>query len=340
MNPTEDRLFSWVLGLGPKAKYNLSSSGLSEPDLSEMGVDTAYHDYGLEKNDHFRELEFAEEVATLYGVEPENVVPTAGASEAIFLVYSTLGAGRKALVPRPNYPAMFTVPKALGLEVSSSLASSRGGGVIVGLTDPNNPTGRLLDGSYTDWIASKGTVVFVNETYKGFASSGPQATVFGKIPGAVVCSTMTKFFGLGRLRVGWVVADKRSSKRLLYAKWSVSGHDSEYSLWIATQVLKNRQRFADRARKLLSANTRLVRKFLAETEGVSAEIGVTPFCLVRYRNGPGSVTLARELFAKTGVLVSPGDFFGAPKTFRLCFTVDEETLVLGLEELSKFFNRT
>jgi aspartate/methionine/tyrosine aminotransferase len=338
LNPTEDRLFSWVLDLGPKAKYNLSSSGLSEPDLSEMGVETAYHDYGPEKNDHFRELEFVEEVAALYGVEPENVVPTAGASEAIFLVYSTLGAGCRALVPLPNYPAMFTVPKALGLEVSSNLTSSRGSGVIIGLTDPNNPTGRLLDESTTDRVA-KGTVVFVNETYKGFAS-GPQTTVFGKVPGAVVCSTMTKFFGLGRLRVGWVVADKQSSKRLLYAKWAVSGHDSEYSLWIATQVLRNRQRFTDRAGKLLSTNTKLVRKFLAETKGVSAEMGKTPFCLVRYRNGPNSIALARALFAKTGVLVSPGDFFGAPKTFRLCFTADEETLDLGLEELSKVFNRT
>ncbi|MDG7008847.1 MAG: pyridoxal phosphate-dependent aminotransferase [Nitrososphaerota archaeon] len=339
MLPEEDKLFSWVLDLVPKARYNLSSSGLGEPAWSSMGVDASYQDYGPSENDHLREQEFAESVAKLYGVEPENVVPTAGASESIFLVYSTLGAGKKAVVPLPNYPAMFTVPRALGMDVSNSLASLRQGRTILGLTDPNNPTGARLDQDAAGGLASrKYGLVFVNETYKEFSFPGSPATNFGMIPGAVVCSTMTKFYGLGRLRVGWVMAEKRAARRLKYAKWAVSGHDSEYSLWIATQVLKNRQKFVDRARKLVSANRRLVRRFLAETGGVSADVGVTPFCLVRYKKGPGSVALAKELFAKTGVLVAPGDYFGAPKAFRLCYTADESTLRSGLEALSRFLN--
>ena len=302
-----------------------------------MGVDTSYHHYGPKENDHIREREFAEEVAGLYGVETENIVPTAGASEAIFLVYSTLGAGRRAVVPLPNYPPMFTVPTALGMELSTNLAESREGKVIIGLTDPNNPTGRPVDEGVLDGLASrKGVRVFVNETYKEFALSGSPATIFEELPRAVVCSTMTKFYGLGRLRVGWAVADKETSRRLLYAKWAVSGHDSEYSLWVATQVLRNRKLFVDRARRLISTNRRLVHRFLVENDGVSAEIGATPFCLVRYKKGPNSLALARRLFAKTGVLVSPGDFFGAPRSFRLCFTTEEEVLEAGLHELSRF----
>ena len=51
------------------------------------------------------------------------------------------------------------------------------------------------------------------------------------------------------------------------------------------------------------------------------------------------MALARSLLEKTGVLVSPGDFFGAPRAFRLCFTSDsEEMLRSGLDELSTFFN--
>jgi aspartate/methionine/tyrosine aminotransferase len=46
------------------------------------------------------------------------------------------------------------------------------------------------------------------------------------------------------------------------------------------------------------------------------------------------------LLKETGVLVSPGDFFGASSAFRLCFTSeDEEALREGLRELSSFLRR-
>jgi aspartate/methionine/tyrosine aminotransferase len=50
------------------------------------------------------------------------------------------------------------------------------------------------------------------------------------------------------------------------------------------------------------------------------------------------VELAKTLLEKTGVLVAPGDFFGARRAFRLCFTSEERTLRPGLDELSRFMN--
>ncbi len=339
MHPTEDRLFSWILGLGPKARYNLTSSGLSEPDLSAMGIDTSFERFAAEKE---HERLFAEEVASLYKVEPDNVVVTSGASEAIFLVYSVLGEGRTALVPLPNYGPMFSVPRALGMHVRNSLSTSRTTSrTIFGLTDPNNPTGRSLDEEAVDTLVApprRDRTVFINETYREFTFPGTPRTHFGRTAGVVVCNTMTKFYGLGRLRVGWVMADRGTARKLLYGKWAVSGHDSEYSLWIATQVLRRRQRFVQRARTIRSRNLGLVRRFIEETQGVSVEIGAAPFCLVRYRKGPGSLAFANALLKKTGVLVSPGEFFGAQRAFRLCFTAEEEVLRAGLEELSGFIS--
>jgi histidinol-phosphate/aromatic aminotransferase/cobyric acid decarboxylase-like protein len=137
----------------------------------------------------------------------------------------------------------------------------------------------------------------INETYKEFTFPSLPRTHFGSTGNVVVCSTMTKFYGLGRLRVGWIMADKNAARRLSYAKWAVSGHDSEYSLWIATQVLRKRQRFVKRARGIQSRNIKLVRRFTADTEGVSTELGAAPFCLVRYKRGPGS-GLRREPFPR------------------------------------------
>ena len=336
MRALRDELFDWILTLGPTAKFNLASSGLTDPRLRQMGVNTSFEDFAAEKVD--QEQAFAEEVARLYRVEPSNVLATAGGSEAIFLAYSTFGAGRRAVVPLPNYPVMFTLPRALGMKVESSAKGAPAGSVLA-LPDPNTPTGRAIDPGALDRRGSSGRrgggVVYINETYKEFAFAGSPLTSFGE-DGVVTSGTMTKFYGLGRLRVGWILADDRKIRQLLYTKWAVSGHDSEYSLWIARQVLRRRTAFVDRARRTYMTNSRLVRRFLEETKGVSAEVGVAPFCLDSYSRGLPSVPLARKVLRETGVLISPGDFFGAPRSFRLCFTAGEEALRGGLEALSSF----
>jgi aspartate/methionine/tyrosine aminotransferase len=342
LRPARDELFDWILSLGPASKYNLTASGLSEPDLRAMGIDTSFDRFAAEKDEH--ERIFIEEVARLYRVEPENVTLTNGGSEAIFLAYSVLGTGGRAAVPLPNYPPMFTVPRSLGMKVQGSLtAKIWASGSMFGVTDPNNPTGRALDEgaveTLVDSAKKSGAAVYINETYREFTFPGSPRTRFGQTSNVVTSNTMTKFFGLGRLRVGWILADKMKARQLLYAKWAVSGHDSSYSLWISARVLRKRPRFVERARQIYSQNVKLVRKFLGETEGVSAELGAAPFCLVHYKGRSGSVAFAREVLDRTGVLIAPGDFFGAPRAFRLCFTTDEGTLRRGLAVLSEFLNK-
>ncbi len=149
MRPTEFRLVNWMMQFVPEARYNFTSSGLTEPDLSAMGINTSFDDFAAEKDEHARL--FTEAVARLYKVEPDNVVLTTGASEAIFLAYSVLGAGGKAVVPLPNYEPMFTVPRSLGMTVKNSLANPSGiRGAVYGLTDPNNPTAQSLEPSLVE----------------------------------------------------------------------------------------------------------------------------------------------------------------------------------------------
>ena len=339
MRPVRDNLFEWIMTLGPTAKYNLTSSGMPEPELRAMGVDTSFEHFATGEDAY--EKEFAEEVAKVYRVDPGDVVITAGGTEAIFLAYSVLGTGR-VVVPLPNYPAMFTVPRVLGMRVGNLSSRGRLEGAMLGLTDPNNPSGKVLDQASVDGLvqASKrgGGVVYINETYREFSFTSRPGTHFDGSSQVVTSGTMTKFFGLGRLRVGWLLANSRNRRRLVYAKWATSAHDSDYSLWIASQVLRNRGRFIERARRTCEGNARLVRRFMEETRGISSDLGVAPFGLITYKNGPASIPLARRILEKTGVLVAPGDFFGAPFSFRLCFTADEATLKGGLGALSDFLN--
>lgn len=340
MRPVEFRLVEWMQGHAPEARYNLTSSGLGEPDLQAMGVNTSFSDFADEKDEH--ERLFVEEVAGLYKVEPENVVLTTGASQAIFFVYSVLGAGGRAVVPLPNYEPMFTIPRSLGMSVRNSLASQANERrAVYGLTDPNNPTAQSVEPDLIDRLrrASKksGSTLFVNETYKEFTFPDRPISYFQQYDDTVTCSTMTKFYGLGRLRVGWTLADRRKARKLWEAERLVSGHNPEYSLWIARQVLKRRELFVRRARQTYEQNLGLMKKFVDEAGAAAGtRLSGAPFCLVRYRRGPDSITFGRRLLQRTGVLVSPGDFFGAPKAFRLCFTCDKAVLEQGLGLLADY----
>lgn len=333
--PPEFRLVSWILQNLPKAECDLSSSGLPQPQLEKMGIDTSYDSFFSSKEDH--EALLAEEVAGLYGIEAENVVATTGGSEAIYLAYSVFGKGR-AVVPLPNYEPMFAVPKWLGMGVTSSLKRPVTDGAVYGVTDPNNPTGGRLGEEEVGLLAdaSKRSTVFVNEAYQGFAFERP-SSLFSQHRRFVTCSTMTKFYGLGWLRVGWIIADRANARLIRNGRRLVTGHNSEYPLWLARQVLAKREPFVERARRIHSENLGLVREFAKSVKG--AKVGLpeaSPFCLVRYSRGEDSIAFARRLLKDQGVLVSPGDYFGAPRAFRLCFTAGRDVLAEGLKRLSDF----
>lgn len=336
MGPPGFRLVNWILRNRGVAKYNFTESGLPEPPLREMGVDTSFETFSRLEDDH--EARLAGTVASLYDVRPDNVVITSGASEAIFLVYLVLGRG-KAVVPLPNYEPMFTIPRWLGMKVTSKPGDAAVPGAVYGLTDPNNPTGARLPGvDSLAKLAGKSTV-FVNETYRGFTFEKP-ATLTSQHERIVTCNTMTKFYGLGRLRVGWIIADRERAERLQRGRRLISGHSSEYSLWLANEVLQRRAGFVRRARKIHSENLSVVRRFAGATSRVRVTLPeAAPFCLCRYPSGPSSVVLAERLLQDTGVLVSPGDYFGAPKSFRLCFTGSKDELEEGTQALADRLGR-
>ena len=68
LSPPRFRLLSWILRHRVESKYNLSESGLPEPQLETMGVDTSLETFSLLKDDH--EARLADTLADVYGVEP------------------------------------------------------------------------------------------------------------------------------------------------------------------------------------------------------------------------------------------------------------------------------
>src|SRR5262245_38032589 len=102
--------------------------------------------------------ELREAIAAQYpGLTADDILVTAGASEAIVLVAQVLLDGHsRAVVEHPTYPTLYLVPRALGATVellrlrpeqewrpdwSEARSALAEGAQLFAITHPNNPTG-------------------------------------------------------------------------------------------------------------------------------------------------------------------------------------------------------
>jgi aspartate/methionine/tyrosine aminotransferase len=339
MSQPSFRLYSWIKHNIGRAEHNLSSSGLSEPILEDMGVVT---DYGAMRSEASEvEHVFKASVAELYGVRPENVLPTVGGTEAIYLVNLVLSTKvMGAYVPTPNYEPMFSVPFMLGFKLVKS--PTLDGGVMVGLTDSNNPTGRLVS---KEWMLKvlgglgRHSYIYVDETFREFGFPEKIDTWFNLDPQrTIVSNTLTKFYGLGGLRAGWIIASGDIIEELEGLKPFITGENASYSMWIAAQAVKNRSRFVSRARRIVERNRKIVEEFVESNPKIRwSNPDGAPFCLVTYDGNLSSERLCVDALKEKHILIAPAEFFGAQNGFRLCFTHDDEDKLVGdLKALSDF----
>jgi histidinol-phosphate aminotransferase len=160
-------------------------------------------------------------LANRMGVLPEQVVVTAGADEALYLIASVfLGPRRRAVLPTPTFTMFRVVTETAGgdlVEVPLDEqwdvprdavleAACQPGVSVVWLCSPNNPTGRLVDPAVVDAVAARAqdALVVVDEAYYEFAGV-TMAPLLERHANLVILRTFSKGYGLAGARVGYAV---------------------------------------------------------------------------------------------------------------------------------------
>jgi len=212
---------------------------------------------------------------------------------------------------------------------------------LVVLTNLNNPTAAPLTESDLRRLADLAEAhrfhVHVDETFRelAFDDAPPSAAQFGER--FVVTSTVTKVYGLGGLRLGWVVASPDVAARIKGVKDYTSVCPSGVSEELAAWALERKDAFLARAQAILEPNRRVVRAWLERNPEVH---GVLPpggnLCFPKL---PVDVdALANRLRERYKVVIAPGRFFGMPEHFRLGLggrTVDLEKGLASLDVAMK-----
>lgn len=245
----------------------------------------------------------------------DEVLLTAGASEAFTLLAQGFPAGRAAIV----YP-QFTEPevalRAAGWQIERVLTDPDDGWTLhpdripdpVGLVvvgNPTNPTGALHSKQALLALRRPGRLVVVDEAFADAVPGEPESLAdHDDLTGIVVVRSLTKTWGLAGLRVGYLLGDPAviAAAAAVQPHWSVSGP----ALAAAQACLADAaQPEAQRRAATVTAHRRsLVTELERRGFEVTAD-GVGPFVLVRQARRPNLHAELREL----GIAVRRADTF-------------------------------
>ncbi|WP_293473190.1 pyridoxal phosphate-dependent aminotransferase [Phenylobacterium sp.] len=296
-----------------------------------------------------------EAVARRYGLAPEQIVATTGATGAINLALKALVApGDHVLVERPGFDILAKFAADAGARVDTFARTAPGYGVdlpdlrarltprtrAVLVTNLHNPSGARLPpeelAAMAAAVGSVGAVLIVDEVYADFATPtpAPAATLAANI---LTVSSLTKVFGLFALKFGWMAGDAALIDRIRRAAPDGDMGVSKLSHAVAAHVLEAPAAFEAHWQGVLAKSRPVMERETAALvrdgllEGDLPPSGCMYF--PRVPGAPDTRALARRLLADFDLLVAPGEFFGAPGHIRLGFAADPAAIALGFERL-------
>lgn len=339
-------------------RYNLAESSVTDRRLGdfELDLDDAVLAYG----DHRGLPALRAEIAADVAVDAHDILATAGAAGALFIIATTLlGPDDHLIVVRPNYATNLETPRAIGcqidildlafeegfaLDVERLRARLRPNTRLISLTTPHNPTGVCLsrkDLAAAIALASEaGCRLLVDETYRDmvYGEKPPLAATLGDH--VISVSSVSKAYGIPGVRVGWIVnRDSALMERFLAAKEQIGICGGIVDEMIAAAAIAARADFLPALNARLAAARDIVADWIAgeaSLEWVRPEGGCVCFPRIRPSLRVDLDAFYRLLDEDYGVAVGPGHWFEMDRRFmRIGFgwpTMDE--LQQGLRGIS------
>ncbi len=360
----------WMNRWEARCRYNLAETCVDSVTVAELlalaGLDPAglaaelspmRLDYGaIEGSGRLRAA-----IAALYGtVTPDRVLVAHGAIGANHLVYEALvEPGDVVVSVVPTYQQHVAVPESLGAEVRQvrlreaegwrldldELADAARGAKLISITNPNNPTGALLDPDALARVAAiaggQGAWILADEVYRGLDQDGPGTSQsFADLyPRTIAVGSMSKAFSLAGLRLGWIVAPPEVlaaiSRHRDYSVISVGMVDD----LLAALALEHAGGMLRRNRAIVRANLATLDGWVAEEPRISyvkPAAGTT--ALLRFDAPMSSEQFCTRLVEAEGVLLVPGSAFEVEGSVRIGYANDPAVLTAGLERTSAFLS--
>jgi aspartate/methionine/tyrosine aminotransferase len=279
------------------------------------------------------------------GVPPDCVVAASGTSMANFIVMSALvQAGDEVLIEYPVYEPLLATARYLNASIKRFPRGSHPDDYIstrtrlIVVTNLHNPSCTQLDESSLDELGlianSVGARVLMDEVYLECMYER-RYSAFHLCQQFVCTGSLTKAYGLGGLRCGWILAEPDLVRRFWRMKDLLDPGASHPTELLSLVALRNIDRLAIRAKALLDRNRALVADFLSNCRQLEVALPKYGTCVFpRIRSGDGD-RLFDLLHNRYDTDVVPGRFFEMVDHFRMGLGGDTDTLSEGLNRLDR-----
>jgi histidinol-phosphate aminotransferase len=210
-------------------------------------------------------------IAERFGVTPDHVAIGSGSTEILSAAGLAFAGKGAILCPELFWDTTALYAEAKGAKLKrvalkpdmdidlDAMAAALGPDVgMVHICNPNNPTGRLLDGDRMRAFvraASPKATVLVDEAYIELTDRPEHNSVAALVKEGhdlVVCRTFSKIYGMAGLRVGYAIGQPETIKRIRSYEMSFGGNtaglaaaiaaydDTAFTSWSKSRILEAR----------------------------------------------------------------------------------------------------
>ncbi len=363
----------WMVKYEVKVDYDIAESGIYPLSINELlGWEAAAEreriiarllDMRLGYDEGPGTLELRSLLASTYAnCGPENILVTTGAIEANFLLFNVLlEQDDHVIAPYPAYQQLYSVPRALGCEVSLWRVGPENGfrydldelerlitarTRLIVINTPHNPTGAMLSTEQVQRVynlaESVGAMVLGDEAYRWLTiPGGPELAppTYNHGPHGISVGTYSKPFGLPGLRVGWLAAPAD----IVTKCWSLRDYTSlsigKLDDALAALALRHREQIVRRNHAIMAQNLATMDTWLAEYGDLVAwtrpRAGL--LALLSYNLDIPSLELSNRLAEEYSVMLAPGSAFGYEHYLRIGIGQTPAVFAAGLERTAACF---
>lgn len=290
------------------------------------------------------------------GIDPEQVLVTAGSSPALLIAMACLaGAGDEIILTDPYYACYPNFIRILGASPRfvptgggdrfqlDPLKAARARNALTKalvINSPANPTGVCLDEDHLHGLCSLGLPIISDEIYHGLVYTGRQHTILEYTDNAVVINGFSKAYAMTGWRLGWAVFPKNLVRTAQKIQQNLMICAPSLAQWAGIAALTEAGPDVERMKQVF-AQRRLV--MLQEMAAHGLDVEVEPdgafYVLVNMaRVTRDSYRLAMDILDNTGVGVTPGIDFGpgAQRYIRFSYANSEDNIREGVSRVAEY----
>lgn len=279
---------------------------------------------------------------------PDQVIVTAGASEALHIVMQALvGRGDRVLVTDPGFVSYAALAALAGgrsegvpldatfhIDVEAAKEQMDGARLFV-LNSPTNPTGMVESEeslrALVEYAADADVTVVSDEVYEHFTYGKPHVSAARFGEDVVTINATSKTYSMTGWRLGYMAAPKPVIEECIKVHQYCQACAASISQYAALAALTGDQTPVSAMREEYRRRRDLVYKGLADL-GLSFPMPEGAF----YAFVPMGEELFKRILAK-GVIIVPGTAFGrrAPEYARLSYAASEDDLRRALGRIGE-----